>query len=69
MAFAPVEDRAVVADFDGGAITSNAGALLLGVQRHSGPTAPASLKLGHQMELRFLSDNVLYRLRPAAGAR
>ena len=28
--FAPVEDRAVVADFDGGAITSDAGALLLG---------------------------------------
>ena len=30
MAFAPVEGRRVVADFDGGAITSNAGALLLG---------------------------------------
>jgi hypothetical protein len=29
-AFAPVEGRAVVAGFDGGAITSNAGALLLG---------------------------------------
>jgi hypothetical protein len=28
--FAPVEDRAVVAGFDGGAITSDAGALLLG---------------------------------------
>src|SRR5918994_7807006 len=28
--FAPVEGRAVVAGFDGGAITSNAGALLLG---------------------------------------
>jgi hypothetical protein len=28
--FAPVEGRAVVADFDGGAITSDAGALLLG---------------------------------------
>jgi Transposase DDE domain group 1 len=28
--FAPVEDRRVVAGFDGGAITSNAGALLLG---------------------------------------
>lgn len=28
--FAPVEGRAVVAAFDGGAITSNAGALLLG---------------------------------------
>ena len=30
MDFAPVEGRRVVADFDGGAITSNAGALLLG---------------------------------------
>jgi len=30
MAFAPVEGRAVVADFDGGAITSDAGAMLLG---------------------------------------
>src|SRR3712207_9362462 len=29
-AFAPVEGRAVVAGFDAGAITSNAGALLLG---------------------------------------
>src|SRR5215213_3944485 len=29
--FAPVESRAVVAGFDGGAITSNAGALLLGI--------------------------------------
>lgn len=29
-AFAPVDGRAVVAGFDGGAITSNAGALLLG---------------------------------------
>jgi hypothetical protein len=29
-AFAPVEGRAVVAAFNGGAITSNAGALLLG---------------------------------------
>ena len=28
--FAPVEDRKVVASFDGGAMTSNAGALLLG---------------------------------------
>ncbi len=28
--FAPVEGRAVVASFDGGAITSDAGALLLG---------------------------------------
>ena len=28
--FAPVGSRAVVAGFDGGAITSNAGALLLG---------------------------------------
>src|SRR3712207_8633779 len=30
VAFAPVENRRVVAGFDGGAITSNAGALLLG---------------------------------------
>ena len=30
MGFAPVDGRRVVADFDGGAITSNAGALLLG---------------------------------------
>jgi hypothetical protein len=30
LAFAPVEGRAVVASFDGGAITSDAGALLLG---------------------------------------
>jgi hypothetical protein len=30
LAFAPVEGRAVVAGFGGGAITSNAGALLLG---------------------------------------
>ena len=30
MAFAPVEGRAVVADFDGGAITSDAGGMLLG---------------------------------------
>ncbi len=30
MAFAPVEGRSVVADFDGGAITSDAGAMLLG---------------------------------------
>lgn len=30
MAFAPVEGRSVVAAFDGGAITSDAGALLLG---------------------------------------
>jgi hypothetical protein len=30
MAFAPVDGRRVVADFAGGAITSNAGALLLG---------------------------------------
>jgi hypothetical protein len=30
MAFAPVEGRAVVVDFDGGAITSDAGAMLLG---------------------------------------
>lgn len=29
-AFAPVESRAVVASFDGGRITSDAGALLLG---------------------------------------
>ena len=29
--FAPVEGREVVAAFDGGAITSDAGALLLGV--------------------------------------
>ena len=29
-AFAPVEGRAVVASFDGGAMTSDAGALLLG---------------------------------------
>jgi hypothetical protein len=29
-AFAPAEGRAVVASFDGGAITSDAGALLLG---------------------------------------
>ena len=28
--FAPVEDRSVVAAFDGGAMTSDAGALLLG---------------------------------------
>ena len=28
--FAPVEDRKVMADFGGGAMTSNAGALLLG---------------------------------------
>jgi hypothetical protein len=28
--FAPVEDRKVVADFGGGTMTSNAGALLLG---------------------------------------
>jgi hypothetical protein len=27
--FAPVEGRAVVADFDGGAVTSDAGGLLL----------------------------------------
>ena len=31
--FAPVEGRAVVAAFDGGAITSDAGALLLGADR------------------------------------
>src|SRR5919107_549900 len=30
LAFAPVEGRAVVASFDGGAMTSDAGALLLG---------------------------------------
>jgi hypothetical protein len=30
MAFAPVGDRRAVADLDGGAIASNAGALLLG---------------------------------------
>lgn len=30
MAFTPVKRRAVIADFDGGAITSDAGALLLG---------------------------------------
>ena len=30
MGFARVDGRAVVADFDGGAITSNAGGLLLG---------------------------------------
>jgi hypothetical protein len=30
LAFAPAEGRAVVASFDGGAITSNAGALLRG---------------------------------------
>jgi hypothetical protein len=30
MGFAPVDGRAVVADFDGGEITSNAGGLLLG---------------------------------------
>ncbi len=30
MAFAPVEGRSVVADFDGGALTSDAGGLLLG---------------------------------------
>ena len=30
LAFAPIEGRAVVAGFDGGAITSDAGALLLG---------------------------------------
>jgi len=32
--FAPVEGRAVVAGFDGGAMTSNAGALLLGATDH-----------------------------------
>ena len=32
---APVEGRAVVAGFDGGAITSNAGALLLGATDHA----------------------------------
>jgi hypothetical protein len=41
--FAPVEGRAVVAAFDGGAITSDAGALLLGAAgraiRHSGADA------------------------------
>ena len=31
MGFARVDSRAVVADFDGGEITSNAGGLLLGV--------------------------------------
>ena len=35
--FAPVEDRKVVADFGGGTMTSNAGALLLGA-----PTRPCS---------------------------
>jgi hypothetical protein len=34
-AFAPVEGRAVVAGFDGGAITSDAGALLLGATDRS----------------------------------
>jgi hypothetical protein len=32
--FAPVEGRAVVAGFDGGSITSDAGALLLGATDH-----------------------------------
>ena len=36
--FAPVEGRQVVAAFDGGAITSDAGALLLG---ETGPGDPA----------------------------
>jgi hypothetical protein len=35
MIFAPVEGRAVVAGFDGGAITSDAGALLLGARDRS----------------------------------
>jgi hypothetical protein len=40
--FAPVEGRAVVAGFDGGAITSNAGALLLGAtDRAIGLVRPA----------------------------
>ena len=34
--FAPVASRAVVAGFDGGAITSDAGALLLGVTDRAG---------------------------------
>ena len=33
MGFARVDGRAVVADFEGGAITSNAGGLLLGSDR------------------------------------
>ena len=39
--FAPVEDRRVVDSFDGGAVTSNAGALLLGsTDRAIGGAAP-----------------------------
>jgi len=34
--FEPVEGREVVAAFDGGAITSDAGALLLSLSKHGG---------------------------------
>ena len=40
LAFAPAEGRAVVASFDGGAITSDVGALLLGAtDRVLGPAS------------------------------
>ena len=35
MLFAPVEGRRVAADFDGGAMTSDAGALLLGASERA----------------------------------
>ena len=52
--FAPVEGRKVVASFDGGAMTSNAGALLLGAtDRRLGLTR----RFGDRRHLRL--DNAL----------
>ena len=46
--FAPVEGRHVVAAFDGGAITSDAGALLLGADRSGDPADRAVCRLLHR---------------------
>jgi hypothetical protein len=49
MGFARVDGRSVVADFEGGAITSNAGGLLLGATDRAIP--PPQGSLGHLKRL------------------
>ena len=55
--FAPVEGREVVASFDGGAITSDAGALLLGA------TDRGTLEPGKRADFLVLSGNPLDDVR------
>ena len=69
LGFAPVEGREVVAAFDGGAITSDAGALLLG-------TADRAIKLTERFAVCFhderrqdLIEHEVVTLLGAAGVR